>query len=388
MTEGVHPFTRETWRTVDPPPAGPRAEPPEAFPIIDPTTLAGKPIKPRRWIVEDWVPVGHVTLIYGDGGLGKSLIAQQLMTAAATGKGWLGLPVTPCRSLAMFCEDDADELHRRQDRINDHYGIYFEDLADVRWWPRVGGENAIWSEAGAETPLFDQIRAQAREFGARLVIVDTAADAFGADDNDKTLVRGFLQRLQGLARDIDGAVVVLAHPSVTSMSTGRGTHGHVQWNNAVRSRLYLTKPDVDEGEDRDAASDRRVLAKMKANYGKAGEEILLAWSEGVFAPEGQPYTDTVDRIERSGRERETQEAFLAALDERNRQLRPLSHSRQSGNYGPREVGKMNPKFRVRELEAAMEALLSAGTIIANTQIGRGANRHPVYGLARTEARNG
>ena len=51
---------------------------------IDPINLEGKTIPPRRWIVPDWVPVGVTTLLYGDGGLGKSLLAMQLATACAT----------------------------------------------------------------------------------------------------------------------------------------------------------------------------------------------------------------------------------------------------------------------------------------------------------------
>ncbi len=92
---------------------------PAGFSPIDPTTWHGVAVPEREWIVQDWLPVGHVTLLYGDGGVGKTLLAQQLMTSCATGSPWCGLAVQKCRVFGMFCEDDADELHRRQAAILD-----------------------------------------------------------------------------------------------------------------------------------------------------------------------------------------------------------------------------------------------------------------------------
>lgn len=59
--------------------------------IINPAQLVGKKVPPREWLVDGMIPHGKVTLLSGDGGLGKSLLMQQLMTAAATGQDWLEL---------------------------------------------------------------------------------------------------------------------------------------------------------------------------------------------------------------------------------------------------------------------------------------------------------
>ena len=56
--------------------------------VVDPTIFQGQPLPERRWIVPDWVPQDVVTGLYGVGGIGKSLLAQQLMTATALGKDW------------------------------------------------------------------------------------------------------------------------------------------------------------------------------------------------------------------------------------------------------------------------------------------------------------
>jgi RecA-family ATPase len=98
----------------------PDAEPP--LRIVCPANLKGYPPL-REWNVDDWLPCGVVTGLYGEGGLGKSLLALQLQTSMATAKPWLGLAVMQAPSLGVYCEDDDNELWRRQDAICADYGI-------------------------------------------------------------------------------------------------------------------------------------------------------------------------------------------------------------------------------------------------------------------------
>ncbi len=48
------------------------------------------------------IPAGNVTLLAGDGGTGKSLLAQQLADATVMGGTWLGQPVGPRRRRIHF----------------------------------------------------------------------------------------------------------------------------------------------------------------------------------------------------------------------------------------------------------------------------------------------
>jgi RecA-family ATPase len=60
---------------------------------------------------------GNVTQFSGDGGTGKSTLLQQLAAAGADGAPLFGRRVAPGPVIYVNAEDDADELHRRMDRI-------------------------------------------------------------------------------------------------------------------------------------------------------------------------------------------------------------------------------------------------------------------------------
>ena len=248
--------------------------------VIDPLAWHGQAIPDRPWLVDGLIPRRVVTMLGGDGGLGKSLLAQQLLTACATGTAWLARETMSCRSLGVFCEDDRDELHRRQANINRHYGIEFADLGDLNLSSRVGDDSVLleWERewfTGRETPIYDQILNYCRDNGVQCLVLDSLHDVFAGNENKRPHARQFINALRDIAIAIDGAVIVTAHPSLSGRASGTGEAGSTAWHNAVRSRLYLKSED---GED----DDIRVLKTMKSNYGRRGKEMRLKWIDGVF----------------------------------------------------------------------------------------------------------
>ncbi len=333
---------------------------PQALRIVDPCSLQGRPVPDRRWIVPDWVPCGVATALYGPGGYGKSLLAQQLMTATALGKPWLGVPVSPVRSIGLFCEDEADELHRRQAAINRMlYGCDFDALGDIRWLPRLGDDNLLMkfgrSGAAELTPLFEQVREAALDFGAKLIVVDTVADTFGGNQNDAGQVRQYVQfGLARLARDTGGAVLACAHPSRAGINSGSGESGSVQWDAAFRSRLYLSAPKKEE-DDEPVDPDARLLTRKKANYAARDETIELRWHDGVLSAEREGHDD----------ERPAPETvFLTVLDKMTGEGQTLSPNSRAGNYGPKLFLRRPERngYRVADFERAMQSLLAMGEI--------------------------
>lgn len=357
---------------------GGRPNGPPPLRCIDPVRWQGQPLPVRRWIVEGFIPMRSVTMISGDGGLGKSLLAMQLSTACATGKQWLGLETTPCKTLAIHCEDTDEELQIRQHQVNKHYDVDFGDLENLSIASRVGDDNVLLEtdkfgrSTGKPTLLFNQILSRAHEFGAQLVILDSLHDLFSGNENVRSEARAFIGQLRRIALEIDGAVVLLSHPSAAGLSSGNGTSGSTAWNAAVRSRLYLTRGDP---EDRDA----RVLRGMKSNYANIPDEIPLRWDEGVFIRTDRRRGDFVDAIERDVSEA----AFLVALDAINAQLRPVSESPRAANYAPKLLSAMPQAagHTLKQLEKSMMKLLSLG-VVERGVIGKGPDRHDLIGLRR------
>jgi RecA-family ATPase len=387
MTDGMRDVTAEAeriaqergWCEDAPPPAGPedygvssppaKAEPDQRqappLQLTDPTSLQGVAIPERRWIVPDWLPVGYTTGLYGDGGTGKSLLAMQLMTCCATGTPFFGMDVEPVRTLGIFCEDAEDELHRRQDAINGALGVDFGDLDGMRWVSRVGFDNLLMTfegGAGELTEFWQQVRDASLSFGARLVVLDTAADLFGGNENDRGQVRQFVQAAcTRIAREIDGAVLLCAHPSRSGLATGSGDSGSTGWNAAFRSRLYFERlPATDDDPEPDP--DIRKLSRKKANYAAAGVELQLRYSGGAFEVEGGGSAETW--IDRQTRENRAEQTFLALLDKAEAEGRPVGHKPRASNYAPKAFAKRPDRdgFRRQDFEQAMERLFQAGAI--------------------------
>lgn len=263
----------------------PNRQPMEEFQPFSPTKWVDRHAPPLDWVVENAFLRGTVAILAGDGGLGKSLILQQLITAAAFGMPWLGMQTKPSRSLAVFCEDDTDELHRRQTAINDYYQVRMSELAPVAIESRAGRDSVLmnfkqWGSDGRRTMLFDQLEYAAKQHKAQIVILDTLADVFSGNEVDRNQPRSFIRELRKLAIAIQGVVILTQHPSVEGVSSGTGRSGSTGWNNSVRSRLYLTMPK--RKPDDETPTNDRLLKGMKNNHGKFGTKTEVVWDRGVF----------------------------------------------------------------------------------------------------------
>ncbi len=328
--------------------------------VIDPRVWEGQVIPDRRWLVDQVIPFGAVTMLGGDGGLGKSHLMQILLTAAATGNDWLGLPTASVKALGLFCEDDAAELQRRQASIIHHYACAFGDLENLGLISRVGQDNTLmrvesYGQEGVETPLFLRLCEQAKSSGAQLIVLDSLHCLFAGDENSRSQAQQFVNLLHRMAYELDGAVVVTAHPSLTGLQTGSGLSGSTAWNNAVRSRLYLTRPKRSDGEP----SNVRILQSLKSNYSMSGQEWRLRWIDGVFVSENE-----IDDVGYSEKLAQVEELFLGLLQKRDAECRPVSHKSRAANYAPREFAKhpLGQPFKMRDFAAAMERLFAEGKI--------------------------
>ena len=358
--------------------------------LVNPATLQGIDPPEREWVVEGWLPVGTVTSLYGGAGFGKTLLAQQLQTATAIGTPFLGLQTAQCKSLAFYCEDDPDELHRRQRGICWHYGAQMQDLDAMRWQARAGKPNVMVTVKDgilrfSEFASF--VSKAVAATGAKLVILDNIAQLFGGNENVRSDVTQFVNALSAIALQHGAAVLLLGHPG---KATDSQFSGSTAWDAAVRSRWLLERVKP-EGEDSAAElADLRVLRKAKANYAGTGDEIPLRWMQGAFQVEGAASVQQViDLAEKISTRNTDDDAFLACLDDLTEQGRHVSASSKAQNYAPKAMRGKSAATGIssKRLEAAMERLFSAGAIVVGP-FGRDKFRREVCGLVRKPAEAG
>ena len=349
-----------------PPQPGPSSSPspPPRLPFVNIGAWVTNPVPEREWVVRDRIPANNVTLLSGEGSVGKSILSLHLAVAIVLARDWASTMPEVGPALVVACEDDADELHRRLDAVVKHYGASFADLTDLHLVSLAGHDALLATpdRSGLMVPtkLFQRVTEAVRDIRPRIVILDNSADVFGGSENDRAQVRQFIGMLRGLAMVANAGVLLTSHPSLTGISSGTGLSGSTAWNASVRSRLYLKRATTAKDEEPDP--NLRVLEVMKNNYGPVGETITLRWKDGLFAP----VAAGVGSLEKLAREQKTDEMFLMLLDRCIAQGRGVNDKKASHTYAPTHFvdepeAKTNHVAK-RELAEAMERLLRAGKI--------------------------
>lgn len=344
--------------------------------------LATKEPPPRRWAVKFWLGFGHTTLLVGAGGIGKTLIAQQMASSLALGKSFVDDVAEPLKTLFWACEDDHDELWRRQVAIaswlDAGLDAFTENLVIV---PRHGLENAlVVAEMGRLlfTPLIGHLTEQAGDLKADVVVLDNVAQLFGASENDRHAVTAFMNALAGA---LPGkAVLLLAHPA---KAAGSEFSGSSAWENVARTRLFLgsTLPDQKLEADEEPADDVRYLSRRKANY-SAKDWRRFSLKDGVLVPDA---VETGGGIVGHLRDQATERIVMEGL----KRLNGMSMWPTAAKNSPRYLPKMLADYKytegrsMKELGDAMRRLMTDGKLELGKVARYGSNRNPMEGLRTT-----
>ena len=178
------------------------------------------------------IPMLNVTLLSGSGGMGKSLLVLQLAACVALGLAWLGLPVITGPVIYFSAEDDLDEIHRRLIDFCNSMGVELSSLTNVHIICRAG-EDAVLASPGPNgllqvTPIYEELEQLCAKLKPVLLVLDTLADLFGGDENNRSQARQFTGKLRHLAIKYECAVVLLSHPSLSGVASGSGL-SESQW---------------------------------------------------------------------------------------------------------------------------------------------------------------
>jgi hypothetical protein len=240
-----------------------------------PTLLAAAP-PAHAWVWDGYIERRTLTVLHGDGGTGKSILAGHLARAIIAGGRCLSRDTATANVLIVDAENPLDEIHRR---------LHLLDMATV---PTDRIAYARASEAilrpGPDYIDVDALIAMIEHHHTGVAILDSQRGLWAGDEREAVEIRVLYRRLQSIAEQHDCAVIVIHHDRRTGSFSGSS-----DVHNAADTRLHLTRPDPEKAE--------RVLTHAKAR--SSAELPAVEYTFGVdhaagvylFSQTREPVTD-------------------------------------------------------------------------------------------------
>ena len=263
---------------------------------------SGEAELPRAWLVENWLPANRIALLSGPPGGGKTFLALQLAAAIASGGGeygaWIGAPDESLRlgnqvatqgQTVVFAswQEEEDEIKRRLSWISGPEAPWVRPnlLEDTLRFPIMRRRGPVWApngyESAALTRTGEVLRRYCEEYSARLLIMDTLADVYHGNENNRGMVTAFLNDWDTWGEANGCAILLLGHPP-KSGSPYSGTTG---WIGSVRAFWSLEKerlgsPPRGRGNQNDNRPFAWRLENLKGNYRPGeGESFRMELSD-------------------------------------------------------------------------------------------------------------
>jgi DNA repair protein RadA/Sms len=215
--------------------------------------------RPVRWLWHPYIPLEHVTLIYGDGDVRKSWLALAIGAAVTT-----GAKVCPEDEQAQerggvllcTCEDDpAATVRPRADGLGANISRFFVNYGMLQL-------------QGAD---FARLEETIARHHVKLVILDPVVGMMAATNiNNAGSVRGVMAELDALAKRQGCAVIMVHHISKGLGGARQRALGSVDFMNACRSAILV-------GLDPNAEDKDSVMVHMKHNLNPLGPGPSLAY---------------------------------------------------------------------------------------------------------------
>lgn len=202
------------------------------------------PAPERKWLVQNTIPMGAVTILAAKGDTGKGMLMLDMaLKVGGRSSGYLnhvtalGNPVEAHGTAVIFtAEDDAPEVHRRLERI----GCKGREDVLIIPLPNAGGPAPIVTPGknGPEaTPFYYELKEQLRQIpNLALINFDPLASFVMDDINADPAVGAYtMGLLASIGTETGAAVIVCHHLS----KTAKNVRGHDDARNLVRGSTAI-----------------------------------------------------------------------------------------------------------------------------------------------------
>ena len=241
---------------------------PKNQPELKLISLEDVAVEPVRWLWYPYIPLGKLTILYGDPGEGKTTLALWIAAACSRGQalpgGETGEPLT---ILYQTAEDGLGDTIKPR---------LLESQADLQ---------RIYTIDETDFPLSmldHRIGEAIRDTHAQLVILDPMQAYLGekVDMNRANEVRTVMKGLTKVANQTGCAIVLVGHlnKSQTANSSQRGL-GSMDFRAAARSVLLVGRLKNDR-DVRVMVHDKSSLAEEGPSRGFTLDNGTLHWQEG------------------------------------------------------------------------------------------------------------
>jgi RecA-family ATPase len=344
---------------------------------------AGKSVPLPEYTVNDRIPSEQVFLLSGEGGGGKSSVAEHLCAAHVLGREWLGCGLRQGRAIYIECEDAERVLWWRLAAIANHYGVPIEsfEAAGLQLFSLVEHDTilAFTNKRGIVEPTaaYHRLYEMAADLKPVQIAIASVANIFAGSEINRTEVQQFIKLLNRIPAVTKGSLTLVSQPSLTGIASTDISHrslsGTTQWHNAVRGRaaMEIVKPKNGEGNGIDTGL--RTLAFYKNQYGPPVAGMVLHWQNGLYLP----VAGTV--LNGSERAAFTEQLTIMLLQRFAAQNRTVSIKRNPNNYAPTLFAETQEAeaagITAKEFKLALERLLGQGRVEnAFTEGGHGKHR--------------
>jgi hypothetical protein len=357
---------------------------------------AGEPPR-QEFLVSPTIPLGKLGVMFGAGGIGKSLVGLALCLLVALrgryGETALGrfsilggyVPLEAAgASVFLTLEDDAAEIHRRiasldpENRRRDApcYVIPAVDMPNLD--PALvmpDGRAAVLTEL-AKHGLDRLLRTIATITGkpVRLLVLDPAGDFLNGDENDATFVKMLMRQLRAVAARHGCTIILIGHVAKGVDLDNPTMRGSGAWIANSRFAYALWKPTPDEAAGLGKEVGEPAEALVWGNLVKANHAGAPIGMRRLFARSASGnFLDVTNRLASQG---PTEEQLLKLLVETCADCAaaglPFSHTGAAGLFnGKADLPEPLASMSRHRLEAlgtlALDRQMLVKTRTADTQ---------------------